>query len=430
MMQTIGNLAARASVAKETWALEVQNAFGARLVIVGQSSVIVGSSRSADVVLDDCTVSSRHCEIRPIGEGIAIRDLDSAKGTYIGGARIKEAIATPGTTLAVGQSSIVCRLHHESDDNDYELGEPLPGVAGASTAMRRIAAQVRRLAKLSVPVMVIGETGVGKELIVRALHTEGPRQSGPFVAINVSALPRELVESELFGHERGSFTGAVSRRVGAFTEAAGGTLFLDEIGELPIDAQPKLLRALDGYEVRRVGSTGSGRREDVRVVTATHVILSEKVGTGGFRRDLFHRLEALVIEIPPLRERRGDIVPIARHWLATLENDFGRLDLTPEGIATLTAHDWPGNARDVRNVLLRAAVLAQGRTTIDAGLIERAIRRPRQVNIEITPEAAQIFLDRCRGNLSAAARAAGIARTTFRSVVLDSQGQRRPRAKE
>src|SRR6185436_14942739 len=141
-----------------------------------------------------------------------------------------------------------------------------------------------------------------KELIARALHTEGPRSEAPFVALNVAALPRELVESELFGHERGAFTGAVSKRAGAFAEAEGGTLFLDEIGELPIDAQPKLLRALDGYEVRRVGAAGSGKRANVRVVAATHVPLEERVATGRFRRDLFHRLEVFVIDVPPLRE--------------------------------------------------------------------------------------------------------------------------------
>src|SRR5262249_15882330 len=144
------------------------------------------------------------------------------------------------------------------------------------------------------PVLIAGETGVGKELVARALHVEGGRADGPFVAINVAALPRELVESELFGHERGAFTGAVAKRAGAFAEASGGTLFLDEIGELPTDAQPKLLRALDGYEVRRIGAPGSGQRSDARVVAATHVPLFEQVQLGRFRRDLYHRLEVFV----------------------------------------------------------------------------------------------------------------------------------------
>src|SRR6185436_14560652 len=174
-----------------------------------------------------------------------------------------------------------------------------------------------------------------KELIARALHTEGPRSEAPFVALNVAALPRELVESELFGHERGAFTGAVTKRAGAFAEAETGTLFLDEIGELPIDAQPKLLRALDGYEVRRVGAPGSGRRANARVVVATHVALQDNVARGAFRRDLFHRLEVFVVEVPSLRDRPGDILPIARLLLGQMENEIGRRELTPAAIAQL-----------------------------------------------------------------------------------------------
>src|SRR5271156_3983666 len=171
--------------------------------------------------------------------------------------------------------------------------------------MRRLADQVRRLAQHALPVLIAGESGTGKELIARALHQEGPRREKPFVAINVTALPRELVESELFGHERGAFTGAHARRLGAFAEAEAGTLFLDEVGDLPLDAQPKLLRALDGYEVRRIGATGRGRVGDVRIVAATNRLLARRVEEGDFRRDLFHRLSVFTVTLPPLRERRG-----------------------------------------------------------------------------------------------------------------------------
>ena len=195
--------------------------------------------------------------------------------------------------------------------------------------MRRLADQVRRLALHALPVLVAGESGVGKELIARAIHQQGPRRSYPFVAINVTALPRELVESELFGHERGSFTGAHARRLGAFAESEGGTLFLDEVGDLPIDAQPKLLRALDGYEVRRVGASGSGKRADVRVLAATHAPLEQRVAAGHFRRDLFHRLECFVVRVPPLRERPGDIAAIARELLRQIAPQVGKRTLTP-----------------------------------------------------------------------------------------------------
>jgi DNA-binding NtrC family response regulator len=232
----------------------------------------------------------------------------------------------------------------------------------------------------------------------------------------VAALPRELVETELFGHERGAFTGAVSRRAGAFEEADGGSLFLDEIGELPLDAQPKLLRALDGYEVRRVGGSGSGRRANVRVIAATHVPLEERVTQGQFRRDLFHRLEVFVVNVPPLRLRRGDVGPIARDLLARLAPELGQRELTSAAQARLIAHDWPGNVRELRNALYRAGDLAVG-GVIDAHDLERALM-PRKVEIpsELTPDLAKAILSAHNGNWSAAARAAGYPRTTFRKI--------------
>ena len=240
--------------------------------------------------------------------------------------------------------------------------------------------------------------------------------------MNVAALPRELVESELFGHERGAFTGAVTRRVGAFTEAEGGTLFLDEIGELPLDAQPKLLRALDGYEVRRVGAPGSGRKATARVVVATHVALQDNVGRGTFRRDLFHRLEVFVIDVPALRERPGDVLPIARMVLSQLESEIGKRELTPAAIAQLASHDWPGNVRELRNVLCRAADLARSARWLDAAVVDRALRRSRTAVIELSAQTARECLSLHRGNISAAARATGVARTTFRKLLGEPNG--------
>jgi DNA-binding NtrC family response regulator len=409
------------------WALEVQDDEEVRRIPVGDRALVFGSGRTADVRLRDRTVSATHCEIIVAGDGVVVRDLGSKNGTYVGGARVKEAWGTEGTTIAVGQTTLVCVALDEEDDD--ELAEPIPGVAGSSKAMRRVAAQVRRLAALSSPVLVAGETGVGKELVARALHTQGPRASEPFVAMNVAALPRELVESELFGHERGAFTGAVTRRVGAFTEAEGGTLFLDEIGELPLDAQPKLLRALDGYEVRRVGSAGSGRRANARVVVATHVALQEHVLRGSFRRDLFHRLEVFIVDVPPLRERPGDVLPIARLLLAQMENEIGRRELTPAAIAQLATHDWPGNVRELRNVLCRAADHARASRWLDASAVDRALRKPQKASVELSPEIARECLARHGGNISAAARTAGVARTTFRKALGNSGGPGPARAR-
>jgi transcriptional regulator with GAF, ATPase, and Fis domain len=222
----------------------------------------------------------------------------------------------------------------------------------------------------------------------------------------------------MFGHERGAFTGAVARRDGAFRDAEKGSLFLDEIGELPIEAQPKLLRALDGYEVRRVGGSGSGRPPDVRVIAATHVPLEAGVTAGSFRRDLFHRLEVFVVEVPPLRERRADIAAIARHLLGQMEVELGRRRLTSAAIARLMVHDWPGNVRELRNVLYRASDLAVTSEALDAPHVERGFRHssgpPRA---GLSPAQAHGILAEHRNNLSAAARAAGYARTSFRKLL-------------
>jgi DNA-binding NtrC family response regulator len=400
-----------------TWLLEVQDECCARRIPLGSEKLVVGSGEASDVVVHDATVSARHCTVTLLGAGVTIEDLGSKNGTYVGMARVHEAWGQTGTVVTVGRSTLLIIAVDAPDPGDIP-GEPLEGIAGASIPMRRLAAQVRRLAGHSLPVLVVGESGTGKELIARALHREGPRRARPFVAINVTALPRELVESELFGHERGAFTGAHARREGAFAEAEGGTLFLDEIGDLPLEAQPKLLRALDGYEVRRVGGAGSGRRADVRVVAATHARLEQRVTQGDFRRDLFHRLECLVVRVPALRERRGDVGAIARQLLDQLASAVGPRALAPAAIARLSAHDWPGNVRELRNVLCRAADASTGNTRIEAVDIDRAMRRdPAALAKCMSRERAREIFRQSAGNLSAAARAAGMPRTSFRKLL-------------
>jgi len=361
--------------------------------------------------------------LRLLGSGIAIEDLDSTNGTFVGNARVKQAWGGAGTVIALGRSTLVLSPMPRRETTE-EPGPPLRGIAGVSLAMRKLADQVRRLARYSEPVLVCGESGTGKELIARALHREGPRADKPFVVINVASLPRDLVESELFGHERGAFTGAVSKRLGAFREAEGGTLFLDEIGELPLEAQPKLLRALDGYEVRGVGVTGSGARADVRVVAATHVALEREVTERRFRLDLFHRLEAFVINVPPLRERRGDVGGIARTLLLGLTANFGKRELTPDAISRLALHDWPGNVRELRNILLRAC--DESTDVIDSEHIARVLgeRLSRRAAKATTVEEAEAMLARRGGNVSAAARACGMPRSSFRKLLESGRTKR------
>ncbi|HEY8088684.1 MAG TPA: sigma 54-interacting transcriptional regulator [Polyangiaceae bacterium] len=400
-----------------TWMVEVQDERGARRVELGRERIVVGSSSRADLVVRDATVSSKHCALAVLGDGVVIEDLGSRNGTFVGTAKVKEAWARAGTAVAIGRSTLVVLLASPLE-RVRPPGEPLAGLAGGSIVMRRLADQVRRLARHALPVLVAGESGSGKELVARALHLEGPRSGKPFVAINVTALPRELVESELFGHERGAFTGAHQKRLGAFAEADGGTLFLDEVGDLPVDAQPKLLRALDGYEVRRVGAAGSGQRADVRVVAATHAPLEQRVLSGEFRRDLFHRLECFVLHVPPLRQRRGDIGAIARVLLESIAPHVGQRELTPAALARLAAHDWPGNVRELRNVLCRAADATSRSRPIDSADILAAMQRePASSMMSLSEPAARDLLSEYGGNLSAAARAAGMARTSFRKLV-------------
>jgi DNA-binding NtrC family response regulator len=399
------------------WFVELQDERGARRARLSPDRLVVGAAPSADLVVFDATVSGRHCALTAVDGAVLIEDLGSRNGTFLGGARVRQAWAAAGAAAVIGRSTLVV-VPADAPVPDGPPGEPLRGVAGASLRMRGLADQVRRLARHSLPVLISGESGTGKELVARALHEEGPRAERPFVALNVTAVPRELVESELFGHERGSFTGAHARREGAFAEADGGTLFLDEIGDLPLEAQPKLLRALDGYDVRRVGGSGARRRPDVRVVAATHAPLEERVRRGEFRRDLFHRLEVFVVAVPPLRERRGDVGPIARELLRQVASDVGPRTLTPAALARLAAYEWPGNVRELRNVLCRAADSTASGARIDVQDVERAMRRdPAPLAKCTSSERARALLRENAGNLSAAARAAGMPRTSFRKLL-------------
>ena len=240
------------------------------------------------------------------------------------------------------------------------------GLVVASAAMRQALALVARVAEHSTTVLITGESGTGKEVIARAIHRASPRGSKAFVGINCAAIPENLLESELFGHVRGAFTGATGDKVGLFEQANGGTLLLDEIGELPIGLQAKLLRVLQESEIRRVGDQKT-RRVDARVLAATARDLEAEVRAGRFREDLFYRVNVVVIELPPLRDRREDIAPLARHFVARLAQRFGRpLSLSEDALAWLEQQEWPGNVRELENAIERAAVLSR-KEILEAG---------------------------------------------------------------
>jgi DNA-binding NtrC family response regulator len=283
-----------------------------------------------------------------------------------------------------------------------------------SPAMLKIFSEVKQLSKLSWPVLILGESGTGKEGIARALHEGGPRAARAFVALNAGGMARDLVESELFGHERGAFTGAASKHKGVFEQADGGTLFLDEIGELPPEMQKRLLRVIETNTVRRVGGE-SDFKVDVRLVCATHRDLRSMANTDRFRKDLYYRLSRLIVEVPPLRVRPEDVRVLATHFLRQIAVEVGCRSLSQNAVSLLTAYAWPGNARELCNVLSSACVATPSQR-IEARDVQVALIRiggPTALRT-VSVEAIQQALIDHHGNQSAAARALGIARTTLR----------------
>jgi two-component system response regulator AtoC len=265
--------------------------------------------------------------------------------------------------LATEVQALRSRTREEADEPPEAESEP--ELVGRGAAMRAVFKAIGRAAATDEPVLIVGESGTGKELVASALHRHSPRSGGPFVRVNCAALPESLIESELFGHERGAFTGADRRREGRFERAAGGTIFLDEVGELPPSAQAKLLRVLQDREFERVGGTEI-LRADARVASATHRDLPREVAAGRFREDLYYRLNVVRIAIPPLRERPEDIAPLADHVLRRLERRYGwsGLSLAPGARAAIEGRHWPGNVRQLENALARAAIVARGRAIL------------------------------------------------------------------
>jgi DNA-binding NtrC family response regulator len=310
-------------------------------------------------------------------------------------------------------------------------------LVGRSPAMRRVYEIVRQIADTTATVLITGESGTGKELIARAIHRQGGRRDRPFVAVNCAALPAELLESELFGHERGAFTGAHARKLGKFEVAHTGTLLLDEVGSLRLDLQPKLLRALQEREIERVG----GSRAigiDVRIIAATNADLRQAVAGGRFREDLFYRLHVVPIAVPPLRHRREDVAPLARHFMAKYARQFGKTvtDLSPGALGALERYHWPGNVRELENIVARSVALASepivqlDQIPLDVALAPAEATAEDQLNLrEARHEVERLLilraLDRARGNQTVAARLLGMHRNTL-LVKLAQLGLRAP----
>ncbi|MCC7539526.1 MAG: sigma 54-dependent Fis family transcriptional regulator [Deltaproteobacteria bacterium] len=412
-----------------TLRIEVTDGPDAGLSHVAESDTLsIGTASSNEVVLHDATVSRFHVELVARSDGILVIDQGSTNGTTCGPVRIERAVVASGSTLTIGRSTLRVGEGAEVTVELHE-GDSLGALVGRTPTMRRLMAQLRRAASSDVPVLLVGESGTGKELAARALHDLGPRADRPFVTVDCGALSPSLVASELFGHEKGAFTGADTQHVGAFERADGGTLFLDEIGELPASLQPALLGALERRRFRRVG----GRNEiavDVRVVSATNRDLRAEVNAGSYRLDLYYRLAVVVLRIPPLRDRPEDVPMLVERFLRD-DGHEGPIDavVPPSRMVALCEHPWPGNVRELRNVV--RATLALGELPeMDVPGLGGAPARPNGVTAradaaldgpygEVRAAVLKDFerrylrrlLDRAGGNVSKAARDAEMDRS-------------------
>jgi DNA-binding NtrC family response regulator len=372
--------------------------------------VVVGSSASARLITDDVTVSRLHARIAHEGGVVSVTDLGSRNGVCVAGVRVARALLPVGGVVELGKT--VMRVEAMRDESGDSATEPLPGMIGSSPAMRALASSVRRIAQLRLPVLLRGPSGAGKDLVARAIHTLSTRSRGPFIALNAAAIPREMAESELFGHLRGAFTGAQKSRKGAFQLASGGTLFLDEIAALTIDNQAKLLRAVEEGVVRPLGGE-LATPFDARLIAATCEPLETMVSEKAFRHDLYERLAVCVVNVPSLAERSEDIGPLARHLLVANELSA---TLSRDALVALRAHPWPGNVRELRNVLVQASVLARDEIRgehIAAVLRSRAIG----ARARMTPDDARRLYESADKNQSLAARHADLPRSTFRDLL-------------
>jgi len=386
----------------------------------------IGSHAGNEIAIDDPSISRSHCELRVDQGNVKVYDLDSTNGTTLDGVRICSAFVRDGSVIQLGRSSSL-RITLGSDTNQIALSPrtQFGNLVGTSWPMRACFALLERAASSDITLLLEGESGTGKEGAAEAVHRGSARARGPFIVVDCGAISGNLLESELFGHEKGSFTGATDRRIGAFEAATGGTIFLDELGELPAELQPKLLRVLERREIRRVGSNAMAP-VDVRIVAATNRDLRAEVNAGRFRSDLYFRLAVMRVQLPPLRQRPDDLAVLAERIVASLgvAPDVARRLTSPMFVASLSRGAWPGNVRELRNYLERAAVLddlehlagASASAAPEAAAESADASQPYQqardrVLAEFERRYVEQLLRAHHGNVSAAARASGIDRT-------------------
>jgi DNA-binding NtrC family response regulator len=415
------------------------------LPLVGE--VVVGRGADADIQIAEQSLSRLHLALVLEDRAIAVVDRGSANGSSVRGARLPVGVRVPilmNEAVGAGDVTLVVQEIGGGAAGGAEIDRTRPSgavVTGtvpvvADPAMRQLYELATRVGKGAINVLIVGETGSGKEILCELIHASSPRAGGPLVRVNCAALTDTLVESELFGHEKGAFTGANADRVGYIEAAHGGTLLLDELGELPAPAQAKLLRVVEERRVTRLGSTTS-HPVDVRFVSATHRDLEAASASGAFRHDLYFRLAGVVLAIPPLRERTAEIEPLAHGFARAAAARLGREAprFADAALAALRAHDWPGNVRELRNVVERAVLLADGDEIDAAGLGLEGARPAPPPGTGLSDELASLerqrivaALEKCNGNQTRAADMLGMPRRTFIKR-LESYGIPRPRKK-
>jgi DNA-binding NtrC family response regulator len=429
--------------------LVTQVAGRAREHLFDKGAITIGAMEDNDLVVSDDTVSRYHCKIVQEETSYLLVDLGSTNGTFINRVRIKEAYLKPGCTIGLGNTEVKFHAADEKVEILPSRKEKLGRMVGRHVKMRELYTVLEKIAPTATTVVIEGETGTGKEVVAQTIHDLSTRSAGPIMVFDCGAVPDNLIESELFGHEKGSFTGAIMTRQGLFEMAHGGTLFLDELGELPLDLQPKLLRALEQREIRRVGSN-KPIKVDVRIIAATNRNLEDEVRAGRFRQDLFYRLSVVRLMLPNLRERIEDLGVLIKHFLA--EAPYNRKSdgtqkvtgVSRAAMDLLTVYKWPGNVRELVNTIERAVSFAEGEMVEPRDLPETvrgeeaSPRRPGSsgpistgsADVDATFKDAKerwvstferdyilTLLKKNKGNISHAAREADIDRKYFRKLM-------------
>lgn len=390
---------------------------------------VIGTRSNADMILKDPAVSRFHCALTLRESRVELEDLESRNGTEVDGIAVAKVWLRSDATITIGDTRIRFSLGDETVEVALSDRQRFGEMIGSSAAMRAVFARCEKAAATDANVLLQGETGTGKDAAASSIHLESSRKDGPFVVVDCGSIPAGLIESQLFGHEQGAFTGADRVHVGVFEAAKGGTLFLDEIGELPIELQPRLLRALEARTIRRVG----GKVDipiDIRVIAATNRDLQREINTGRFRTDLYFRLAVIEIRLPPLRERRDDLPMLVEHLVSTMgaSHEAAAVLRTKDALTALERHAWPGNVRELRNHVERSLATAQPAplstpvedvlAAVDPDMPLRTARERYVRAFERQYLAA--VLKKHNGNVSRAARAAGVARVHFYRLMAKS----------